>query len=115
MGVGPRYAIPKLLDLAGMKTSDIGLWEINEAFASQALYCAQQIGVGDKKLWASDSPDKIINVNGGAIATGHPLGATGARMIVTLIHALRARGLKRGIASQCIGGGEATAVALEID
>ena len=73
MGVGPAYAVPKLLKLAGMKVEDIGLWELNEAFASQCIYCARELGLGDKKFWASDSPDKIVNINGGAIALGHPL------------------------------------------
>ncbi|MGM0787718.1 MAG: thiolase family protein, partial [Thermodesulfobacteriota bacterium] len=79
MGVGPAYAIPKVLDMAGKKVEDIGLFEVNEAFASQAIYCLQQLGMyDDKSLWTSDSDKRIVNVNGGAIALGHPLGCTGA-------------------------------------
>src|SRR5208337_789400 len=73
MGVGPAYAIPKLLKMTGLSINDIGLFEINEAFASQAVYCAQQLGIGDKKEWAIDSQSKRINITGGAIALGHPL------------------------------------------
>ena len=76
MGVGPAYAIPKVLKMAGMKVEDIGIFEVNEAFASQAIYCLQQLGMYDKKeLWASDSDKRIVNVNGGAIALGHPWAA----------------------------------------
>ena len=106
MGVGPRYAIPKLLDLAGMKTSDIGLWEINEAFASQALYCIRELGL-------ADSMDKI-NINGGAIALGHPLGCTGAKLCATLLANMQARGVKYGVESMCIGGGMGAAALFEL-
>lgn len=114
MGVGPAYAIPKLLKLAGMKVKDIGLWELNEAFASQAIYCAQQIGISDKKYWASDSPDKIININGGAIALGHPLGCTGSKLLATLIANMQRLGVKYGIESMCIGGGMGAAALFEL-
>jgi len=114
MGVGPAYAVPKLLDKAGLKAQDIGLWELNEAFASQAVYCAQQIGIGDKKLWASDSPDKIININGGAIALGHPLGCTGSKLLATLIANMQRLGVKYGIESMCIGGGMGAAALFEL-
>jgi acetyl-CoA C-acetyltransferase len=100
----PAPAIQKVLDLAGWKTSDVDLFEINEAFA-----CVTMAAMHDLKL----DHDRV-NVNGGACALGHPIGATGARLITTLVHALRKRGLRRGVASQCIGGGEATAVAIEI-
>ena len=88
---------------AGLGPKEIDFWEINEAFCIVALNCIQQLGL---------DPDKV-NVNVGAIALGHPIGASGARLIVTLIHALRNRGLKTGIASLCIGGGEATAIGVE--
>ncbi len=114
MGVGPAYAVPKLLKLAGMKVKDIGLWELNEAFASQAIYCAQQIGISDKKYWASDSPDKIININGGAIALGHPLGCTGSKLLATLIANMQRLGVKYGIESMCIGGGMGAAALFEL-
>jgi len=114
MGVGPAYAVPKLLKLAGMKVKDIGLWELNEAFASQAIYCAEQIGIGDKKYWASDSPDKFLNVNGGAIALGHPLGCTGSKLMATLIANMKRLGVKYGIESMCIGGGMGAAALFEL-
>ncbi len=114
MGVGPAYAVPKLLDKVGLKASDIGLWELNEAFASQALYCAQQIGIGDKKLWAADSPDKIININGGAIALGHPLGCTGSKLLATLMANMQRLGVKYGVESMCIGGGMGAAALFEL-
>ena len=83
---------------------DVDLYEINEAFAVVTMAAMQELGINHDK----------VNVNGGACALGHPIGATGCRISVTLLHALKARGLKRGIASQCIGGGEATAVAYEL-
>jgi acetyl-CoA acyltransferase len=106
MGVGPRYAIPKLLDLAGMKTSDIGLWEINEAFASQALYCIRELGL--------DNSMDIININGGAIALGHPLGCTGAKLCATLLANMQRKGVKYGVESMCIGGGMGAAALFEL-
>ena len=95
MGVGPAYAIPKLMQLTGKKISDIDLFELNEAFASQALYCMRELGI---------NPD-IVNVNGGAIALGHPLGCTGAKLTATLLHEMARRGSRFGIVSMCIGGG----------
>ncbi len=95
MGVGPAYAIPKLMQLTGKKISDIDLIELNEAFASQALYCMRELGI---------NPD-IVNVNGGAIALGHPLGCTGAKLTATLLHEMARRGSRFGIVSMCIGGG----------
>jgi len=106
MGVGPRYAIPKLLKLAGMKTSDIGLWEINEAFASQALYCIRELGLEDRM--------DIINIHGGAIALGHPLGCTGAKLCATLLANMQAKGVKYGVESMCIGGGMGAAALFEL-
>jgi acetyl-CoA acyltransferase len=106
MGVGPAVAIPKLLDLAGMKTSDIGLWEINEAFASQALYCIRELGLTDRM--------DAININGGAIALGHPLGCTGAKLCATLLANMQRKGVKYGVESMCIGGGMGAAALFEL-
>ncbi len=100
----PVGAISTLLDRIGWKISDVDLFEINEAFAVVALVTARELSL----------PMDVVNVNGGACALGHPIGASGARIVVTLLHALKARGLKRGVASLCIGGGEATAVAVEL-
>jgi len=99
MGVGPAVAIPKVLKLAGLTTKDIDLFEINEAFASQAIYSCRKIGI-EERYWKGD-----INPNGGAIALGHPLGCTGAKLTAQLLHELKRRGAKRGIVSMCIGGG----------
>ena len=100
----PEAAIQKVLTRAGWKTGDVDLFEINEAFAAVALVAIRDLGLDPAK----------VNVNGGACALGHPVGATGARIITTLLHALRRRGLRRGVAALCIGGGEATAIALEL-
>jgi acetyl-CoA C-acetyltransferase len=100
----PAPSIQKALDKAGWKTSDVDLYEINEAFAVVTMACVRDLGLDMAR----------VNVNGGACALGHPVGATGARLVTTLVHALRSRGLKRGVASQCIGGGEATAIAIEL-
>jgi len=96
MGVGPAYAIPKVLKMAGLTTKDIDVYEINEAFASQALYSIRTIGIEDR-LRAGD-----INPNGGAIALGHPLGCTGAKLTAQLLHELKRRKAKRGVVSMCI-------------
>ena len=104
----PAYAIPKLLQKIGWKLTDVDLFEINEAFAAQVLangYALQDQGFD----WGK------VNVNGGAISLGHPIGASGARIAATLIYALKDRGLKRGIASLCLGGAEAVAMAIEIE
>ncbi|MDJ0656123.1 MAG: acetyl-CoA C-acyltransferase [Xanthomonadales bacterium] len=100
----PAGSIRKLLDRLGWGVGDVDLWEINEAFAAVAMAAIRELELDADK----------VNVNGGACALGHPIGATGARLVVTLVHAMRQRGLRRGIASQCIGGGEATAIAVEI-
>jgi acetyl-CoA C-acetyltransferase len=106
----PAQAIPRLLDKVGWTLADVDLIELNEAFAAQVLANgAELIQKGYDWDW-----DKV-NVHGGAIALGHPLGASGARILVTLIHALRQRDLKRGIASLCLGGGEAVAMAIELE
>ena len=100
----PVGAIHKVLERAGWSVSDVDLWEVNEAFACVAMFAMKDIGI----------PHEKINVHGGATALGHPIGASGPRIIVTLLNALRQRGQKRGVASLCIGGGEATAVAVEM-
>jgi acetyl-CoA C-acetyltransferase len=100
----PVGAIEKVMKLAKWSKDDVDLFEINEAFANVAMIAMRDLGLDHAK----------VNVNGGATALGHPIGASGARIIVTLLNALKARGLKRGIASLCIGGGEATAVAVEL-
>jgi len=99
----PVPAMRKVLDKAGWAVGDVDLWEINEAFAVVPMIAMKELGLSHEK----------VNVNGGACALGHPIGASGARIMVTLIAALEAHGLKKGVASLCIGGGEATAVALE--
>ncbi len=104
MGVGPRYAIPKLMKMAGMDIKDIGLFEINEAFASQALYCIRELGLDIDK----------INIHGGAIALGHPLGCTGAKLCATLLANMKAKGVKYGVESMCIGGGMGAAALFEL-
>jgi acetyl-CoA C-acetyltransferase len=100
----PVGAIRKVLERASWQARDVDLFEVNEAFAAVAMAAMHDIGIDHARL----------NVNGGACALGHPIGATGARIVTTLVHALRARGGKRGVASLCIGGGEATAIALEL-
>jgi len=100
----PVGAIQKVLDRAGWAASDVGLYEINEAFAVVAMIAMRELGLAHE----------VVNVNGGACALGHPIGASGARIVVTLVNAMHTRGVKRGVASLCIGGGEATAVALEL-
>jgi acetyl-CoA acyltransferase len=117
MGVGPKYAIPKALKLAGLTMDDIiknGILELNEAFASQAIYSARELGIGDKKYWSSDSKERIINVNGGAIALGHPLGCTGAKLAATLFANMKRLGKKYGVESMCIGGGMGAAAIFEL-
>ena len=100
----PVTALRNVLDKAGWSVADVDLFEVNEAFACVAMAPMTDLGIPHNKL----------NVNGGALALGHPIGASGARLLVTLLHALQARGGKRGVASLCIGGGEAVAVAVEM-
>ncbi len=95
MGIGPAVAIPKLMEQTGMKIEDIDLVELNEAFASQALYCIRELGLDENN----------VNVNGGAIALGHPLGCTGTKLSATLLHEMSRRGSRYGVVSMCIGGG----------
>jgi len=95
MGVGPAYAVPKALKNAGLTTKDIGLVELNEAFASQSLYVIRELGLNPE----------IVNVNGGAIAVGHPLGCTGAKLTTTLLYEMKRRKIRYGLVTMCIGGG----------
>ena len=103
MGIGPAYAIPEVLDLAELSIEDIDLFEINEAFASQALASVREL----------DIDTDITNVNGGAIALGHPVGCSGARIVTTLVHEMTKRDSKRGLATMCIGGGMGVALIVE--
>ncbi len=103
MGIGPVFAIPKALKLAGLKVSDIDLVELNEAFASQAHYCVRELGFDPA----------IVNVNGGAIALGHPLGATGAKLTATLVHEMQRRQSRYGVVSMCVAGGIGAAAVFE--
>jgi acetyl-CoA acetyltransferase family protein len=121
MGLGPVYATAKLLDQTGLALDDFDLIELNEAFAAQVLACEAAFAsdafaktfLGRDHALGELDPEKL-NVNGGAIALGHPVGATGARLLVTLLKALRRRGLQRGLATLCIGGGQGAAFALEV-
>jgi len=103
MGVGPRYAIPKLMKIAGLDLAAVDLFEINEAFASQALYSINELGIDLKK----------VNIHGGAIALGHPLGCTGAKLCATLLNNMQQRGVKYAVESMCIGGGMGAAALFE--
>lgn len=104
MGIGPKLAIPNLMRLAGMDLKDVGLFEINEAFASQALHCINELGIDMQK----------VNIRGGAIALGHPLGCTGAKLCATLLNNMREHGVKYGVESMCIGGGMGAAALFEL-
>ena len=103
MGIGPSVAIPAVLKMAGLTYQDIDLFEINEAFAGQAIYCIEKLGL----------PKDKVNVDGGAIALGHPLGCTGARMIVAMLNQLKIYKKKRGIVSMCVGTGMGAACIIE--
>ena len=103
MGMGPVPAVRKVLDRAGLSIKDVDLFELNEAFAAQSIAVVRELGVDTAK----------VNVNGGAIALGHPIGASGARVLTTLIYALRARKLRHGVAALCIGGGMGSAMAIQ--
>lgn len=104
MGIGPVAAIPKALKLAGLELSDIGLFELNEAFASQSIQVIRELGIDEEK----------VNVNGGAIALGHPLGCTGAKLTLTLLHEMKRRNQQFGVVTMCIGGGMGAAGVFEL-
>lgn len=104
MGIGPVYAVPKLLKQAGLSVDDIGIWELNEAFASQVLYCRDELGI----------PNDRLNVSGGAISIGHPYGMTGARCTAHVLHEGKRRGAKYGVVTMCVGGGMGAAGLFEI-
>jgi len=105
MGIGPAPASRKALDKAGLTLDDMGLIELNEAFAAQALSCIKDLGIGDRMA--------DINPNGGAVALGHPLGCSGARIFTTLLFEMQKRGTKYGLATLCIAGGQGIATVVE--
>ncbi|HLX44359.1 MAG TPA: acetyl-CoA C-acyltransferase [Bryobacteraceae bacterium] len=104
MGIGPVFAVPKLLKRQGLKISDIDLWELNEAFAVQVVYCRDRLGI----------PQEILNVNGGSIAIGHPFGMTGSRMVGTIANEMERRKARYGVVTMCIGGGQGAAGLFEL-
>jgi acetyl-CoA C-acetyltransferase len=104
MGMGPVPAVKKVLEKAGLKPSDIDLFELNEAFAVQSLAVLRELQLDPER----------VNVNGGAIALGHPIGASGARILTTLIYEMRRRSARRGVAGLCIGGGQGVAMVVEL-
>ena len=103
MGIGPVYAVPKLLKRHGLRIEDIDVWELNEAFASQVVYCRDRLGIDPEKL----------NVNGGSISIGHPFGMTGSRMVGTLGNEMLKRKARYGVVTMCVGGGQGGAALFE--
>ena len=99
MGIGPVFAVPKLLKRHGLRIEDIDVWELNEAFASQVIYCRDRLGLDPEKL----------NVNGGSISIGHPFGMTGSRMVGTLANEMLRRKARYGVVTMCVGGGQGAA------
>jgi acetyl-CoA C-acetyltransferase/acetyl-CoA acyltransferase len=104
MGIGPAYAVPKLLKTHGLKVQDIGLWELNEAFASQVIHCRDKLGIDPE----------LLNVNGGGISIGHPYGMTGARLVGHALIEGKRRGVRYVVVTMCIGGGMGAAGLFEI-
>jgi acetyl-CoA C-acetyltransferase len=103
-GIGPVFAVPKLLAQHGLKMDDVGLWVLNEAFAGQVVYCRDRLGI----------PNELLNVNGGAISIGHPYGMSGARMVGHALFEGRRRGVKYVVVTMCVGGGMGAAGLLEV-
>jgi len=99
MGIGPVFAVPKLLQRTGLKMNDIDLWELNEAFAVQVVYCRDRLGL---------DPDKL-NANGGSVAIGHPFGMTGSRLVGTIVNEMQRRKSRYGVVTMCVGGGQGAA------
>jgi acetyl-CoA C-acetyltransferase len=103
MGIGPVFAVPKLLGRLGMKPDDVDVWELNEAFASQVVYCRDRLGL----------PMERLNPNGGSISIGHPFGMTGSRLAGTLMNELHRRNGRYGVVTMCVGGGQGAAALFE--